>query len=479
MKAIAIGVFYGIRRKDTWSKDFLTGWLIYALSVVALVYSPRWNVPDILSLICPRVAAWIYWNIPRTAQVVILFAIPFAFWLAIVGFVDLLKRKKLQTSIEHLGLKTPTGLTPQVIDLKPIGNHQNKLLVKAIGIDVSEFQSKKGALESCLNCIVQEIRVSHSNRQVIEIITSDEELPAVVQFDEAMEKVKKPYSFVVGLSNEGYVIADLCEIHHMLIAGSTGGGKSGFFKQAIVGLLRTSEFLQLYLIDLKRVDAKPFEALSNVRVIKDNAQAISCLETVVREMERRYTFLDENGRTEIDPVRDKLDRIVVGIDEASLLFTVEKNSKATKIMAEKARELADKIAKLGRAAGIHLILATQKVVKETIDTRVQANINSKICFRVNTQLSSITVLGHKGASELPKIPGRGLWSVGTQEDVVQVPKLSNEDTIEQIENLTLKFNETSPLNQRLIFGTTNEQKLGHGFRPSRLQNESRQDQEIC
>lgn len=464
-KALAIGIFLGAKRTKTWTKEFAVGWTLYSLLVLAIVYSPSWNLTDFLSLLWPRVAGWIYWHVGFKTQASILFFVPFSFSLAALGFVDWIKRRKLQGSIEHLGLKTPTGLTPQVIDVIPLDNHQKKVLVKAIGIDVAEFQSKQGVLESSFNSIVQEIRVSKTNKQIVEIILADEELPEFVSFEEAMEQVKKPYSFVVGLSSEGYILADLCDIHHMIIAGSTGGGKSGFFKQTVVGLLRSSVFLQMYLIDLKRVDAKPFEALSNVRVIKENIQAISCLEAVVREMERRYAFLDDSGRTEIDPERDKLDRIVVGIDEASLLFTVEKHSKATKVQAEKARELADKIAKLGRAAGIHLILATQKVVKDTIDTRVQANINSKMCFRVNTQLSSITVLGHKGASELPKIPGRGIWSVGTQEDVVQVPKLSNEDTIEQIENLTLKFNDASPLKQSLIFAQATS-KNTRGFRPS-------------
>ncbi|NJL25225.1 MAG: hypothetical protein HC902_08630 [Calothrix sp. SM1_5_4] len=139
------------------------------------------------------------------------------------------------------------------------------------------------------------------------------------------------------------------------------------------------------------------------------------------------------------------------MDEASVLFTVGKSSKETKVMAEGARELTDKIAKLGRAAGIHLILATQKVVKETIDTRVQTNINAKMCFRVNTIASSMTVLNNKKAAELPDIKGRGIWSVGSNDLVVQVPYLDSEEITEELAELTAKFNgEASPLKQKML-----------------------------
>ncbi|MBY0315900.1 MAG: hypothetical protein K2Q26_10295 [Bdellovibrionales bacterium] len=329
---------------------------------------------------------------------------------------------------------------------------KRKVLVQAIGIDIAKFQEKKGALESSFNSIVQDIRISHTSRQVYEIFISDKELPNLVRFDEHSDHLTRPYTFLVGQTMDKFIVADLCEIHHMLIAGATGGGKSVFFKQCLIGLLRSSEHLQLYLIDLKRgVDVKPFEVLDNVEIAKDEISALSVLQVVVQEMEKRFLFLEEKGFTEINPERDKLDRIVVAIDEASVLFTVEKSSKATKAIAQSARELTDKIAKLGRAAGIHVILATQKVVKETIDTRVQTNINAKMCFRVNTLASSMTVLGNKKAADLPDVKGRGIWSVGSNDLVLQVPRLNNEELIEEISALTAKFNgEKTPLNQVML-----------------------------
>ena len=452
-KFVGTNVYRGVRRKGTFTTAALKSWLVYLVTVILVVYAPRWNLPRILNqLISHSLGFWVVRHIWRSGQVALLFVFAFIAWLIGIGIWDWLTTRKYQKALNHLGLKTPTGFKPKVIAAIPLENHQRKLLVKATGFDVAVFREKKGSLESSLNASVQEIRVGERDKSIFEIILSEKDLPKMIRFDSLVGALQKPYSFLVGESFDGLIVAHLSEIHHMLVAGSTGGGKSVFFKQALVGLLKSSEHIQFYLLDLKRgVDMKPFEELENVRIAKEMMPAVDFLKAIVEEMERRFVFLEKNGITEINPKRDKLDRIVVGIDEASVLFTVEKNSKATKEMAQDARELTDKIAKLGRAAGIHVILATQKVVKETIDTRVQTNINARMCFRVNTVASSMTVLGNKKAAELPEIKGRGIWSVGSRDVIVQVPKLENEEVILAVKDLAKKFNgENSPLFQKML-----------------------------
>ena len=98
-----------------------------------------------------------------------------------------------------------------------------------------------------------------------------------------------------------------------------------------------------------------------------------------------------------------------------------------------ARELTDELAKLARAAGIHLIFATQKVTKETIDTKVQENIGGRMCFRMNSLPGSMTVLGNKKAFDLPDIKGRAIWTNGNNFYEVQAPFISEEDIKEEIE----------------------------------------------
>jgi DNA segregation ATPase FtsK/SpoIIIE-like protein len=460
----------GLLRRQTWAKKNVQAWGIYLVWLTLFVFAPRWNIPVILESLSPSllpegIGYWIELNIPRLMQVSILFFAPFLSWLFFFGVVEWLKKAKYQKGLDHLGLKTPTGLVPKIKRIIELEGTQKKIVVQAVGIDIAKLRDKKGALESSFNTIVQDIRVSPTSRQVYEILVSDKELPKLVRFDDFADKLTRPYTFLIGETMDKFITADLCEIHHMLIAGATGGGKSVFFKQALVGLLKSSQHLQLYLIDLKRgVDVKPFEVLENVEIAKDEASAISVLQAVVAEMERRFILLEAKGVTEINPERDGLDRIVVAIDEASVLFTVEKSSKATKLQAQNARELTDKIAKLGRAAGVHVILATQKVVKETIDTRVQTNINAKICFRVNTIASSMTVLGNKKAAELPDVKGRGIWSIGSNDLTVQVPRLNNEEVIEELSGLTAKFNgQNNPLNQPMLTLMSAPKEKANGF----------------
>ncbi len=486
IQVIVVGIFNfignfamrGVRRKGIWRKDTFGAWVIYLVVVFSLVYGSRWSLPRVIDELLPfdftkGLGLWIARHIARWFQLAFLSLGAFMGWLVTLGVWEWIKTVKYQRAIDHLGLKTPTGLTPKVIAAIPLENRQRKLLVKATGFDVSVFRDKKGALESGFNAIVQDIRVSERDKSIFEVLLCEKELPKEIRFDAHVSELKKPYSFLVGKSLDGLIVAHLSEIHHMLVAGATGGGKSVFFKQALVGLLKSSDHIQLYLLDLKRgVDMKPFEELKNVRIAKDMIPAVMMLQAIVEEMERRFVYLEKNGYTEIEPKRDKLDRIMVGIDEASVLFTIEKNSKATRELAENARELTDKIAKLGRAAGIHVILATQKVVKETIDTRVQTNINARMCFRVNTVQSSMTVLGNKKAAELPEIKGRGIWSVGSTDIVVQVPKLLNEEVIEEVRSLAAKFNgKDSPLLQPMLDSAKLERKEKNAFIRQAAKNE--------
>jgi S-DNA-T family DNA segregation ATPase FtsK/SpoIIIE len=182
-----------------------------------------------------------------------------------------------------------------------------------------------------------------------------------------------------------------------------------------------------------------FGKLSNVRVAKDEQHAILLLRAIKEEMERRFVYMEKHGFNSIEPERDNLDKVVVGIDEASVLFAKGAGDKSGKMLAEIGRQLTDELAKLGRAAGIHLILATQKVVKETIDTKIQENIGGRICFRTNTLAGSMVVLGNKMAYELPDIKGRAIWSCGHDFVEVQTPYLSKNGLSNYLEEIKADY----------------------------------------
>lgn len=332
LSIIWTGLRYGVK----WKLKNIGSWSVYFLWLALIIWGPRYNLSrflqymgfvfgvrrnDILTAI--YTSQWI--------QFLGLWWFPLSIWLFTRGIRVWLLCKASQRAIDHLGLKTPTGLTPKVIKIIDLENKQRRVLVEAIGIDIASFRDRKGALESSFNAIVQDIRVTPKNRQWVEIHISDKELTNQVRFDEHAEELRKPYMFLVGESLDGLITADLCQIHHLLIAGATGGGKSVFFKQTIVGLLKSSSYLQLYLLDLKRgVEFRIFDKLNNVTVSKDEMSALSILQSVVAEMERRFRFLEQKGHNEIVPERDNLDRIVVAVDEASVLFTLGNSSRKIK-----------------------------------------------------------------------------------------------------------------------------------------------------
>jgi hypothetical protein len=455
-KLVTMAAVRGAMRKKTWTKSVVKFWVGYVPFTLLIVYAPSWNIPRILDhmpwISSWGLGAWVYFHVSLRAQLIILTVVPFLGWLVGIGWVSAVRLMPYQRAVEHLGLKTPTDLKPTVVDVIPTLPGQKKILVKAVGIAVADFQSKKAALESALNRFVQEIRVCESNRQIIEIRISEKELPKLIPFDEVSNHLASPFSFLIGEGLSGFMVTNLLTVHHLLVAGSSGGGKSFFVKQLLIGVLQTSKYIQLYLIDLKKgVELKVFEKLENVFIAKNQVSAILALDAVAKEMDRRFDYLEKHGYTEIDCQRDKLDRIIVLVDEASELYTLVKSSKAARASAESARELSDRIAKLGRVAGIHLILATQKVLKETIDTRVQANINARMVFRTQTMADSMTVLGSKHAFELPEIGGRGIWSVGSRDMIVQTPKLDNGEVATKVALLAEKFNgNNSPLFKKML-----------------------------
>ena len=340
------------------------------------------------------------------------------------GFFPFIKRQKFQKDLDTVGLSNSQGLPPKVVGVIPLEDEKTRLFVKAKGIGVEKFESRRGDLESSFEQIVEHIGIS-ANRKAVEILLCKKALTKMLPFEEALPCLKTPYSFLVGESAGGMIVQDIRDLPHLLIAGSTGGGKSAFFRQALICLLRSSPHLQLYLLDLKRgVEVKEFATLPNVRIAKDEAEAVMILEAVREEMNKRFKLLEEQGSKKIDPKIHQRDLIVIGIDEASVLYSKSSGKSSKTTLTIKARELTDEIAKLARAAGIHLIIATQKAIKESIDTKILENLGGRMVFKMATHAGSNTALGNVRAYSLPDIKGRGIWAGGNKFIEVQAPFIS-------------------------------------------------------
>jgi DNA segregation ATPase FtsK/SpoIIIE-like protein len=349
--------------------------------------------------------------------------------------------RNLQKCLDTIGLSNAVGGTPKVIREIVVDENRSKVHIIAKGIGTNRFETNKNDLESALERIIETINIL-PDRRTVEIIVCKKALRKDISYYEAVTALKNPYNFLIGESANGILTADIRELPHLLIAGSTGGGKSAFFRQVFVSLLKFSPNLQVYLIDLKRgIEVKEFAQLPNVRIAKDETEAVKLLEALRDEMHRRFVFMEQNGIKKIDPKLHKRDLIVVGIDEASVLYGKTSINKTKSNQVAKARELTDEIAKLARAAGIHLIIATQKSVKDSIDTKTLENLTGRMIFRMSTHTGSNTALGNSKAFKLPDIKGRGIWGGGNKYIEIQTPFLSEVEFDEECKEIAEKMKE--------------------------------------
>lgn len=197
----------------------------------------------------------------------------------------------------------------------------------------------------------------------------------------------------------GIVTGDIAELPHVLIAGTTGSGKSVFLNALIVSLLYKSapEELRFLMIDPKKVELTAYNGIPHLAqpVVTDPAQAVSALEQAAKGMETRYQTFSENGVKELSDYNRKsktpMPRIVVVIDElADLMMTAGKEIEDSIV----------RLAQMGRAAGIHLVIATQRPTKDVVTGLIKANIPSRIAFAVTSELESRIILDSAGAEKL-------------------------------------------------------------------------------
>lgn len=358
-----------------------------------------------------------------------------------LGLFTQFTRSKYANLPQTLGIRRGTGEFPK---LKSV-NHYNKgsrtsLKYLANGVGVKDFTSKSSQISLALRRKVETIQEDIQNG-LIEVILNNAELPSVLKFENVKSYLKKPYSFIVGQGENKLYKQSIRDLPHMLVAGTTSNGKSNFLKNVILGMLHSSERIQLRIIDLKRgVEMQKFRGFNNVVIAKDEREANILLDGLIKEMELRYKYMSKQGISQIDPAKHNMDVFVLVVDEASVLYDYTGLKGTEKTAIQKARNATDTLTKLARAAGIHVIVATQKVTKETVDSRIQGNMGGWMCFKVATDVASRLVLETGAAAKLPKIAGRGVWKVGNELAEVQSPYVDDKCLEKEIARLEEKFN---------------------------------------
>ena len=203
---------------------------------------------------------------------------------------------------------------------------------------------------------------------------------------------------IIGVGVEGKAaFSDMDELCHVLIAGATGSGKSVFLNALICSLIREGpEKNRLVLIDPKAVELKPYEDIPHLwqPVVTDSTEAIVALGKVADEMENRYRQFPKGVRTLTEynqSAETPMPRLIVVIDELSDLMTTSGKLAETSIA---------RIAQKGRAAGIHLVVATQSPRADIITGKIKANLSSRIAFAAASAIESHIILDEAGAEKL-------------------------------------------------------------------------------
>lgn len=322
------------------------------------------------------------------------------------------------------------------VDAKVVGVHPGPVVTRfeldlAPGVKVSKITGLSKDLARSLSAIsVRVVEVIPGKSFIgLELPNQQREIVRLSEVigDEVFTESKSPLTMVLGKDIAGKaVVADLAKMPHLLVAGTTGSGKSVGVNVMICSLLykSTPEDVRFLMIDPKMLELSVYEGIPHLltEVVTDMKEAANGLRWCVGEMERRYKLMSALGVRNLKgynakvaeaiadgkplkdplwrpaddmrsepPLLEKLPSIVVVIDEFADMMM---------IVGKKVEELIARIAQKARAAGIHLILATQRPSVDVITGLIKANIPTRIAFQVSSKIDSRTILDQQGAESL-------------------------------------------------------------------------------
>ena len=258
------------------------------------------------------------------------------------------------------------------------------------------------------------------------------------------------------------IVGDLTSMPHLLIAGTTGSGKSVCINTIILSLLyrHTPEKCKFILIDPKMLELSTYEGIPHLLcpVITEAKKAASVLGWVVKEMESRYRLMTKEGVRNIDSynIKHKLPMpyIVVVVDEMSDLMLVA---------GKEIEHYIQKLSQMARAAGIHIIMATQRPSVDVITGTIKANFPTRISFQVTSKIDSRTILGEQGAEQLLGKGDMLYMSSANRILRIHAPFVSD-DEIEKINNFLRSQAEPDYVDEILNF--VDEKEIGGGSKSS-------------
>lgn len=329
----------------------------------------------------------------------------------------------VETCLGHFGIEV------KVVAIQPGPVITRFELSLAAGVKVSKISSLAKDIARSLS--VQSVRIVEviAGKSVIGLEVPNEDRETVylreVFESEAYQQAKSPLSLTLGKDIGGHpVVVDLAKMPHVLVAGTTGAGKSVSVNAMILSIIMKSrpDEVRFIMIDPKMLELSIYEGIPHLLtpVVTDMKEAANALRWCVAEMDRRYRLMANLGvrnlqgynvkvKEAIDNKRPLLDPIIkaapgepaIYLEQLpSVVVVIDEFADMMIIVGKKVEELITRIAQKARAAGIHLLLATQRPSVDVITGVIKANIPTRIAFQVSSRIDSRTILDQQGAEQL-------------------------------------------------------------------------------
>lgn len=342
------------------------------------------------------------------------------------------------TDLEEMSRQVEDVLQDFNVVVEVVGVHPGPVITRfelklAAGVKVSRVSGLSKDIARGLSVTSVRIVEVIQGKAVIGLEIPNQEREMVSLRDliaaRSFEKAKSKLTFAMGKDISGMpVVADLGKMPHALVAGTTGSGKSVAINTMILSLLykASPEEVRLIMIDPKMLELSVYEGIPHLLtpVVTDMKDAQNALRWAVAEMERRYKLMSKVGVRNLagfnqlideaekkgEPIRDPLFQLTEPLEEGeefpvltklpSIVIVIDELADMMMIVGKKVEELIARLAQKARAAGVHLVLATQRPSVDVLTGLIKANVPTRISFQVSSRIDSRTILDQGGAEAL-------------------------------------------------------------------------------